>query len=201
LWVIIALAGLAAILTLILFVPLEMAVQLSVSGKPKLRMKLVWLFGLVSKEVSRGEGKPREKKRAGKRMARLGDILSLLQTRDLLKQLKILLPSMLRSLKIRDLAADFRIGLGDPADTGLLFALIGPAALWLNSSFPLRIRAQPSFADEPTFLGHSHGVVRVRPIRLVIPLLRFAFSPATIGAMKKQIQTRWRRKKRKSVIL
>ncbi|HEY82406.1 MAG TPA: hypothetical protein G4O01_03845 [Dehalococcoidia bacterium] len=193
-WVIIASAALAALLILALFVPLELAVQLSTAERPRLRMRLVWLFGLVRKEIGRGEKKPAAPKKTGKKRINPRDILSLLQTKGLLQQLKISLQGMLRSLEIKNLTADFKVGLGDPADTGLLFALLAPVILWLNSSLPLRISAQPSFADAPTFTGYSHGAVRVRPIRLVIPLLRFAISPATMRAVKKLVLARWRRK-------
>jgi len=201
LWVVISLASLAVILIFVLCVPLDMTLHADVYGKPKLRLKLSWLFGLVSKEVTRGK-EPKEKKklvkekrkpREGKR--RLRDILEILRTRGLLSQLKRLLSDVLSRLKIRDLIADFRVGLGDPADTGLLFALIGPATFWLNSSLSHQIRVQPSFEGEGVFEGYSHGVVRLRPIQLVIPFLRFAFSIATIRVAKRLVLTKWKRKR------
>lgn len=91
--------------------------------------------------------------------------------------------------------ADFRAGLGNPADTGLLFALIGPAASRLSSSFPRQIRVEPSFEDETAFEGHLSGTVRLQPIQLVPPLMKFAFSSATIRTVKKLVLTRWKRKK------
>ena len=200
-WVVISLASLAVILIFVLCVPLDMTLHADVYGKPKLRLKLSWLFGLVSKEVTRGK-EPKEKKklvkekrkpREGKR--RLKDILEILRTRGLLSQLKRLLRDVLSRLKIRDLIADFRVGLGDPADTGLLFALIGPATFWLNSSLSHQIRVQPSFEGEGVFEGYSHGVVRLRPIQLVIPFLRFAFSIATIRVAKRLVLTKWKRKR------
>ena len=200
-WVIVTLASLAVILVLVLSVPFEMAFQVSVPGRPRFRMKLLWLFGLVSKEITRKK-KPEEKKKVvekepkpkeGKR--KIGVIIGILRTKGLLKQLKVFLSDILGSLKIRDLLADFRVGLGNPADTGLLFALIGPPTFWLSSSLPLQIRVQPSFADEATFEGYSRGAVRLRPIQLVIPFLRFVFSLATVRMVKKLVLTKWKRKK------
>ena len=199
-WVIVTLASLAVILILVLSVPLDMAVQVSVPRKPRFRVKLVWLFGLVSKEITRRK-KPEEKKKVVKDKRKPGEgrrkfknIFKILRTRGLLKQLKVLLRDILGCLKIRDLTADFRVGLGDPADTGLLFALIGPTTFWLSSSSYHRIRVQPSFADEPTFEGHLSGAVRLRPIQLVIPLLKFVFSLATVRVVKKLVLAKWKRK-------
>jgi hypothetical protein len=62
LWVIVTLASLAVILVLVLSVPFEMAFQVSVPGRPRFRMKLLWLFGLVSKEIIRKK-KSEEKKK------------------------------------------------------------------------------------------------------------------------------------------
>ena len=200
-WVIVTLASLAVILVLVLSVPFDIAFQVSVPGRPRFRMKLLWLFGLVSKEITRKK-KPEEKRKVvekepkpkeGKR--RIGVIIGILRTKGLLKQLKVFLGDILGSLKIRDLAADFRLGLGNPADTGLIFALIGPTTFWLSSSFPLQIRVQPSFADEATFEGYSRGAVRLHPIQLVIPFLRFVSSLATVRMVKKLVLTKWKRKK------
>jgi hypothetical protein len=201
LWVIVTLASLAVIFILVLSVPLDLAMQVSVPGKPRFQVKVVWFFGLVSKKIT-GRKKPEEKKRVvkdkekpekGKR--RFGDIFKILRTRGLLRQVKVLLRDLLGCLKIRDLAADFRVGLGHPADTGFLFALIGPTTSWLSNSVHHQIRVQPSFTDEATFEGHLSGAVRLRPIQLVFPFLRFFFSLATIRVVKKLVLTKWKRKK------
>ena len=200
-WVIVALASLAVILILVLSVPFDIAFQVSVPGRPRFRMKLLWLFGLVSKEIT-GKKKVEEKKEVVKKRQKPGvgrrrfrNIFAILRTKGLLRQLRVLIGDIFRRLKIKDLAADFRVGLGNPAETGLLFALIGPTTSWLSSSFPLQIKVQPSFADEATFEGYSRGAVRLRPIQLVIPFLRFVFSLATVRMVKKLVLTKWKRKK------
>jgi len=97
--------------------------------------------------------------------------------------------------KIRELGANLRIGLDNPADTGLLFALIGPATLFLSPAFPHEIRVQPSFDAEAVFEGHLYGAVRLHPIQLAPPFLRFICSLATIRAIKTLVLTKWKRKK------
>ena len=49
-WVIATLAGLAALVIFVLCVPLDAALNIDTSGRPRLRLRLVWLFGLISKE-------------------------------------------------------------------------------------------------------------------------------------------------------
>jgi len=177
----------------VLSVPLDMAFHVDVHGRPRFGMKLGWLFGLVSKEVGKGkrvaEAKPKRRRRIG-----AWTIFEILRTKGLLAQLKRLLKDVLGRLKIRDIGVDFRVGLDSPADTGLLFALIGPATLFLGSSRVHVMRLEPSFGDEAVCEGYLHGVVRLQPVQLVLPFIRFAFSLATIRAMKKLVLIKWRGK-------
>ena len=200
-WVVATLASLAALIILLLCVPLDAVLNVDVYGKPKFGMKLEWLFGLVSKEIRKGEKKPEEKKRAAedepkrrRRRIRARTIFEILRTKGLLGQFKRLLKDVLGCFKIRDLIVNLRVGLDNPADTGLLFAIIGPATFKLSSSFPQKIKLQPAF-DEAVLEGYLHGAVRLQPIQLVPPILRFAFSLATIRVIKKLILDKWRRKK------
>jgi len=177
-----------------------MVLHADVYGRPKFRLRLSWLFGLVSKEVTKGKKKPEEKKKVaeGKRkLRRRGSrvILRILRTKGLLRQLKRLLKDVISRLNIRNLVVNLKIGLDNPADTGLLFALIGPVISFLNLSLPHEIRVQPSFGDEAVFEGYSCGRLRLLPIQLVMPFLKFAFSLSTIRVVKTLVLTKWKRKK------
>jgi len=202
LWVIVTLASLAAVIILVLCIPLDTVLRIDVYGRPKSQVRLVWLFGLVSKEVTKGKKGTEEKKRIaedkqqpGKRRIKARTVFQILRTKGLLKQLKRLLQDILKCLKIRDLRVDFRVGLDDPADTGLLFALIGPATFFLGSSRVHEIRVQPSFEDEAVFEGYLHGAVRLVPIQLAMPFLRFVFSLAAIRTAKTLVLAKWKRTK------
>lgn len=202
-WVVATLAGLAVFIALVLCVPLDIEPRLDVYGRPKFQMRLVWLFGLVSKEVGKGKKKPAEKKRVvteakpkrKRKRIRAETIFKIMRTKGLLKQFKNLLRDILGRLKIRDLAVDFRVGLDNPADTGLLFALIGPTAFFLDSSRVHQIKVEPSFGDGAVCEGYLHGAVRLWPVQLVVPFLRFVFSLATIRVVKILVVSKWKRKK------
>ena len=201
-WVIATIASLAAVIILVLCIPLNAVLRIDVHGRPKSQVKLVWFFGLVSKEITRGKkgteeekGVAKGKQKPGKRRIKARSIFQILRTRGLLKQLKRLLQDILKCLKIRDLKVNLRIGLDDPADTGLLLALIGPATFFLGSSRVHEIRVQPSFEDEAVFEGYLHGAVRLVPIQLAIPFLRFVFSLAAIRTAKTLVLAKWKRTK------
>ena len=72
-----------------------------------------------------------------------------------------------------------RIGLGDPADTGLLWAFLGPL-----SALPLRnaeLRLEPEFVD-PVLELEADGRLLLVPLRFLILAVAFALSPPTIRA-------------------
>ena len=201
-WVIVLPACLIALIILVLCVPLEVVIHADVHGRPKFRLRLSWLFGLVSQDLTRGKKKPEEKRKAaegkqksGKRRLEARLILDILRTKGLLRQTRDLLMGILSCFKVKKLKADFRVCLGDPADTGLLFALIGPAIPLLRFPFFHEISIQPSFEDDALLAGSASGRVRLRPIQLATPLLKFIFSTAAIRTVKKAVSIKWKRKK------
>ncbi len=200
-WVIATLAGLVGLIILVLCVPLDAALNIDTSGRPKFRLRLVWLFGLISKEVSREKKKPEEKKEVAKekpekkRGIGFRNTLKILRTRGLPGQLKDLVRNLLGQLKIKELAVNLKLGLHNPADTGLLFALIGSTTPFLSLPSQYQIRVQPSFYDETVFEGHLHGVLRLRPIKLVGPFMRLVFSLAALRVVKILVLSKWKRKK------
>ena len=195
-WLIVALASLVALFLLVLSVPLYLAFRLDVYGKPKFSLRLVWLFGLVCKEIGRKKkAKPKKAKpkKAKEKKGGARKALKILRTKGLLRQLKTLVTDVLSRLKIRHLRADFRVGLDNPADTGLLFAVIGPALLFRGPP-TYHLRVQPSFEGEAVLEGYAQGAVRLLPVRLVVPLFRFVFSLAFLRAIRTAVLTKWKRK-------
>ena len=163
-------------------------------------MRLSWLFGLFSKEIAGGKKKPegkksdvKPKKKGWRRDIRF--IFRMLQTKGLLKQFKGLVKDLISCFKFRDVVADFKVGLGDPADTGLLFTFLSPVSVFLGSSRFHRINLQPSFGDEAVLEGYSWGTARLRPIKLLPPLLKFTFSSAAITTLKTLVLSKWKKKK------
>lgn len=191
-WVIATLAGLAGLTIFVLCVPLDAALNIDTSGRPKSRLRLVWLFGLVSKEVKREKKKP-EKKR--KRRIGFRTISRILRIKGLLRQVKDLVRDVIGQLKIRELAVNLKLGLDNPADTGFVFASIGAITPLLSLPSQYQLRVQPSFYDEAVFEGYLHGVLRLWPIKLVRPFVRFVFSLATLRVVKVLVLSKWKRKK------
>lgn len=198
----IAVIAILAVIVLLLCVPLDILLRVDVNGKPRFRMRLAWLFGLVSKELGREKKEPEEEKEAVERKPKPRDrradarvMLEVLRTKGLFTQLGRLLRGLLSRVKIRELTADLTVGLDNPADTALLFGFVAPAKLLLSYASPNKIRLEPSFADEAVLEGYLSGAARVQPVQLVPPLIGFACSLPTMRAVKILVLTRWKGKK------
>ena len=196
-WIIVLLGGIATFIMVVLCVPLDIVFNMDTNGRPRFTIRLLWLFGLVRKEIRKAEKKAERGKKGIKSKRRLRDrgrrvraVITILRTKGMVKQLRRLSKETISRLQIRELGADVRVGLGGPAETGMLFAFIGPVVLFLSIFCSHRIHLQPSFGDEAVFEGHSFGTVRLRPIWLVPIFTRFAFSPATMRAAKALVLTK-----------
>jgi hypothetical protein len=199
LWLIITLVSLVVLFLLILSIPIDLALRLDVNGRVRFNLKLLWLFGLLGKELGRRKKKAKPKKAKPKKDKEKSKdarkVLKVLRTKGLLKQIKVFVTDVFKSLSIRQLRADFRIGLDNPADTGLLFACIGPAFVFLNHPGRYSVNIKPSFEDEAILEGYMQAVIRLLPIKLVLPLLKFAFSFPILRVIKAMVLIKWKRKK------
>ncbi len=200
-WAVATLTVLTGLIVFILCVPLDIAFRVDTHGKPKLRMTLTWFFGLVSKEmIKEKKSEPKEKMAEVKRLAekkrkRVGVILKMLRTKGLARRFLRLLKDVLSCSEITDFIVDLKVGLGDPAETGLLFGLVGPVTLFVRRSSRRQIIVQPVFDGEPVFECYSYVGVRLWPIRLVFPSARFVLSLGALKAVKVVLSSKWKRKK------
>jgi len=180
-WLLATVGGLVAIIVVLLSIPVDVNFRVDVHKREAaFRTRIGWLFNLVSWEVRPLRRKPRRKKPAKKRKRRewvkSGRMAwRALRTPGLLDQSCTLLRDLIHSVKLRDLALDLRIGLGNPFDTGMLFGFVGPIVACARSMLPYEMNFQVSF-NGPEFEGHSHANLRLWPILAVGAGLRFGFS-------------------------
>jgi hypothetical protein len=195
LWVIIALASLTILTILVLCMPLDLVFQVNTSESPMFRGRLLWLFGLVDWELKKTGGKPEKKQKPAETRRKRGrkisasTIFQILRTRGLFTQLRRLVVDILRSLKIKKLAANIKLGLENPADTAILFAVTGPFS-FLCSLLPYQISVLPSFDGDIIFEAHLHSTTRLLPILLVLALLKFVFSLPALRVARTLVRKR-----------
>jgi hypothetical protein len=199
LWVIAleVIGGLLLLGILIMLVPFDLAWRVEVYGKPKYHLEWTWLFGLLSREIKArrrappGKPPPKKAKRANI-LKRVRTVFRFLRVKGLAKQVLRWLKETRRSFRVRNLEAELEIGLDDPADTACLFLFSGPLNRLLNCIRPYSVKIHPSFV-EPAFSGYCRGQIRVYPVLLVPPTLRFVFSLPAFRLIRELVI--WRRKK------
>jgi hypothetical protein len=90
---------------------------------------------------------------------------------------------LLRRIYIRDLSMEVRLGLDDPADTGRLWAVVGPLAAILTLPPLTRVAIEPEFTSEALEVD-GKGCIRIIPIQLLFVMLVFVLSPSTLRALR-----------------
>jgi hypothetical protein len=191
--VVLVVAGLLGLVLLALAVPVDLEFRLEgiepFAGEAGVR----WLFGLVRFRIPgpragqpkpRPEAEPRTSRARARRKARgrHRNVLAALGQAAFRRRVYRLVGDLLRAVHLHRLRLRMRLGLGDPADTGRLWAVVGP----LNAAAQLRnaeVRIEPEFVD-PVLEFQADGRLLLVPLRFLTLAVAFALSPPTIRAWR-----------------
>jgi hypothetical protein len=184
------LVGLVAVA---LAVPLDLSFRLRGMEPLVGRITVGWLFGLVrlrvdlpGKEHGPDPGRrPQAKaRRSGRGPMRALAVLRQAAFRDRVWRF---LGALLRALHPDEFRLRLRLGLGDPADTGRLWAALAPLAVALPHTADVRI--EPDFL-EPALDFDTSGRLRVVPLALLALAFAFALSPPSLRAWRTLVARR-----------
>lgn len=170
----------------VLAVPIDLVFCVERETEFKSTARVRWLFGLVGRDLT-SRGKKPEKK--PKRRRSFKPFLAMLKSRGFARRLFKFVRDAMRRSRIRDLKVDLRVGLSDPAETGMMFAALGPASAYLASIPSADVHIRPDF-EESSLKGQVRGDVRVFPILFVGPVLSFAVSFDTLRAIREMMAAR-----------
>jgi len=188
-------AGLFGLVVLLFAVPVAVAFQFrgikAFTGQVTIR----WLFGLVrfrirvpdvsvfrtqkkktAAHATRPNAKVR-KRRAG------ANVLSVLKQTAFRDRALRLVRDLLRAAHLHQLHLRMRVGLGDPADTGRLWALVGPLSAAAQNLRVMEIRIEPEFID-PVFEFETRGRFRLIPLQFLGLAIAFVLSPPSLRAWR-----------------
>ncbi len=154
--------------------PVRFAMTGEIGAAARLRLTIGLLGGAIPALTlydSAKPGKPREKKTQkepkrrkgwrGKGSARMaGEVPALLR-------------GLLRQIELEEFRLSGRFGTGDPADTGAVFGMVSPLLYGLPTR-RVSIALKPDF-DEACLDGRLRAALRITPITLLPPILRFAW--------------------------
>ena len=180
-------AAFFALLVALLAIPVSLRFDVAWDKTLRKDIHLQWAFGLLSVQLAPGkteEHEPKAKAPAPKRpraerkaSKRKRNVLGALRLKPVRRRIVRFVADLWRAVQKRDLSLRMRVGLGDPADTGRLWALVGPLAGWLSTLRDAAVTIEPEFF-EPTVEIETHGHIRVVPLRVLGIVIAFALSPA-----------------------
>ena len=152
-------------------------------------IRVRWAFGLVrfrvrpksvKRVVKKAEPQPEPEpapNRTHKRMSlRQRNALAVIWNHRFRARMMQFFGDLVRALRIRDFLLRVRIGLGDPADTGSLWAIVGPISGFFSGSSGGSVWIEPDFVDS-TFELNSSGHIRIIPIQLIGLTVSLMLSP------------------------
>ncbi len=180
----------AFILVAALLALLSVPVDVAFSGRWPIdsssRVVVGWGFGLFEREIDLSatpeETKPEPTpkpaakatpERSDKRALR---VRTLLTNSELRRRFGTMLSKLWQSVRKESVQVRIRVGTGDPAETGQLWAVGGPLSGWLRARFGPAVQLTPDFDDE-VFEAQGSGRVSFMPSRLLGHILAFGFSP------------------------
>lgn len=198
----VVLVVLFAALVLVLTIPVDVSWTLTGQrGAFVAEGRIGWLFGRWSTSLERasprrpkrGErtrrerrGRKREPQERDRRRRASGvrRAWAALMSPGLITRVIRFAGDVVRTLEIRTLRLDATVGLDDPADTGQLWAVLGPLPFVLPALVPLRraeLHLEPAFHEE-TLVVDAAVDVRVVPAELLFRVGQLLFSPTTLRA-------------------
>lgn len=170
-------------IVVLLAVPVEIIFTIEYDEGRRNEFAVGWLFGLLRIPVKTRSSKQSPEK-VEKKTRRRGwrKVLTLVRNVYFRKRLFRYIRGLVRSIEIKTLDAQARIGLDDPADTGRLWGVLGPLISLIPKIPKANIRIEPEFAAEVLAL-QCHGRISVIPLQILSLSMRFFLSPHVIRAL------------------
>jgi hypothetical protein len=184
----IAAAAVLGGLLLLLAVPVAVAFEAAGVEPFNARLTVRWLFGLVRFRIRVPESTARRKRKPQPRAApvkrrRRGDFLRVLRDADFRRRVQRLATDLLAAAHLNGFGLRMRLGLGDPAETGIAWALLGPLNAAVRNLKDSDVSIEPEFIDA-VFEFDAHGRCWFVPLRILALAVAFSLSAPAIRAWR-----------------
>lgn len=165
----------------LLAIPVTLRLDLASGPVGKREVRVSWAFGLVNVQVAPGSSQRTElssakKARSGKRRSGSGAARLLLR-QSFRRRFYRYVCDLWHAVRKEGVYARLRIGLGDPADTGRLWSVLGPLSGVLACAADATLLLEPEFADA-AFDWEGRGRITAVPLHLLVVTALFLLSPA-----------------------
>ena len=161
------------VLIALLSIPLELNLRFEWPGGRENGIVLTWGMGLVCTRIPFGQPHDAQSAEPESRVPQTraargkGSMMSAVRQKPFRQRLIRFGRDLWRSIEKRDVLLRARIGLDDPADTGRLWAILGPISATLTGLSGASVSVAPDFARE-TFEVDGHGRFRLIPLQIIL---------------------------------
>ena len=169
-WALIVVGGL---LFLAAWAPVHLQLRVA-TGDAASRFRARWLFLSVDRELAGDRPPPRPDPKP-KPPARGAKMIALWRSGLVGHGVR----RLRRAVSIREFGIRASVNAGDPAETGMAFAVLGPLSVLLARLPRTSIRIAPDFSDRGGVRGEAWASVRAVPIGVLWHAAAFAMSPTT----------------------
>jgi hypothetical protein len=152
-----------------------------------------WLFGLVRFHIRfpritkpkppKSEPEAAEARAKPAARGRRANVPAVLRQAAFRRRVYRFVKDLLRAVHAHELYLRLRLGLGDPADTGRLWAFVGPLHALAQNLANAEVRVEPEFTD-PVVEFETHGRFLLIPLQFVVLVVGFALSPSSMRAWR-----------------
>ena len=174
-----------SLIVILLAMPVTLTYQFSWKETPSANLRLNWAFGLVRADVSPDLAKPgpdkpdATRKKAARRGKSTGrkNFMAAIRQAPFRRRMLRFVTDLWRTIHKKNVQLLVRLGLGDPADTGQLWAVLGPLSGMLARLRDIRVTIEPDFLDA-TLEVDSSGTIRMIPLQVAVIVFGLLFSPS-----------------------
>lgn len=188
------LSAILVLLLLLLAVPLDLVFRIERVRDFRGQISVRWLFGVVRFRIPlpSTSGQQRKTKRlqrsSKKRTARnkhraRPDFVAVIRQAQFRRRVYRFFKDLVRALHLQRLRLLMRLGLGDPAETGRLWALMGPLSAMAQNVRSAEVCIEPEFMDSVLEV-QADGQLRLIPLQLLLVVFAFVLSPTSIRAWR-----------------
>lgn len=176
-----------ALLLLVLLIPINLQVHFVDKNMAQNHINVRWLFGLICVRITLDKLPFTARKRVPEESAYPQTIravkkhlssLSTVANSDAWTSVKKYGGKLWNAIQFRKMHLSLRLGLDDPADTGMLWGFVGPIAGYLSNHDDANICLVPVFTEE-TFEFRGRGYVQFIPLQVLSIILMFFISIRT----------------------
>ena len=175
-------------LVALLAIPVTLAFRVDWPERRNNDVRVVWAFGLVNVRVSESDdddeddeyddelGEEDDDEEDDDERSK-GKPLAAIRYKPFRQRVFRFIRELWRVVRKEDVFLNMRLGLGDPADTGQLWAWLGPLSAFLMYAGDARVNLTPDFRYQ-RFDVDTGGRIRVIPLQVIGLAIGLAVSPA-----------------------